>query len=111
LGLTASDTPGVAILALTPALILTSIRPVDVLENHLLLTLGIVIIASLAYYLVEGLTLWALGYHPEWGPTLRYSFLPQLALNLALTPVVYGIIWLLSPDKRYEARIGGYLKY
>lgn len=111
LGLTASDTPGLAILSLTPAVILTNIRHVYVLENRLLLTLSIVIIASLAYYLVEGLTLRALGYHPEWAATLRYSFLPQLALNLALTPVVYGIIWLFSPGKRYEARLGGYLRH
>lgn len=104
LGLITSDDAGLAVLALTPTVVLASIRRVQIIENQLLLTLGIVLMSTVAYYLIEGLVLAILGYRPAWGPIFRHSFLAELVTNLALTPPVFGLLWLASPDIRYRAQ-------
>lgn len=61
-------------------------------ESHILMPLGVMLVASALFYIISILTMWVLGYQLEFEYAIIRVALPGTFLNLLLTlPVTQGI--------------------
>jgi len=89
LGLMSSEPLGVAIIALALAAWAAQGASWRAVEGGVLAALGVVLLASSVYHLLDGLLLQALGYPVPWWPGLAAALAGGALINALLTPLFY----------------------
>lgn len=100
LGLVDGHPLGVAVLALIPLVLLTEIREARIIEGDFLLSIFVVLLATLAYELIILIVLRVTGETVQWWGTLARVVVPAAVVNALLVPPVYGLLWVGSRDLR-----------
>jgi rod shape-determining protein MreD len=100
LGLLDSQPLGLAMLALTPLMLLTEIREMRLVESDLLPAVILVAVATLSYEIAILLTLVAEGGHAGFQSSVLDVLVPAVIANVLLLLPVYGIVSLASWDTR-----------
>ncbi len=100
LGLVDGQPWGMAMLALVPVVLLTEIREARIIEGDFLLSIFVVLLATLAYELIILIVLRVTGETVQWWGTLSRVAAPAAIVNALLVPPVYGLLWLGSRDLR-----------
>ena len=99
-GLLDSQPLGVAMLALTPLILMTDVRELRLVESHLAPALMLTALATVSYEGMTLLTLVVTGDRPDWVASLRDAVLPAIIANTLLLLPVYGALRLASLDQR-----------
>ena len=99
-GLIGLQTPGLVLLALLPIAGFGVLREMHVIHNDLVLALGIVFAASVAYEVVILLSVMATGGALDPLAALRSAVLPVAIVNVAMTPFVFAVMRLARPSSR-----------
>jgi len=99
-GLIGLQTPGLALLALLPIAGFGVLREMHVIHNDLVLALGLVFAASVAYEVVILLSVMATGGALDPLAALRSAVLPAAIVNVAMTPFVFAVMRLAKPSSR-----------
>ncbi len=100
LGLVDGHPWGMAMLALIPVVLLTEIREARIIEGDFLLSIFVILLATLAYELIILIVLRVTGETVQWWGTLARVAVPAAIVNALLVPPVYGLLWLGSRDLR-----------
>ncbi len=99
-GLIGLQTPGVVLLALLPIAGLGLLREMHVIHSDLVLAVGLVFAASVAYEIVILLSVMATGGALDPLAALRSAVLPSAIVNVVMTPFVFGVMRLAKPTSR-----------
>ncbi len=99
-GLIGLQTPGLVLLALLPIAGFGVLREMHVIHNDLVLALGLVFAASVAYEVVILLSVMATGGALDPLAALRSAVLPAAIVNVAMTPFVYAVMRFARPSSR-----------
>ena len=99
-GLIGLQTPGLVLLALLPIAGFGVLREMHVIHNDLVLALGLVFAASVAYEVVILLSVMATGGALDPLAALRSAVLPVAIVNVAMTPFVFAVMRLARPSSR-----------
>jgi len=98
--LTTSDPLGLSVLALSPIVLLASLREFRPVESDFLPALAVVATASLAYSILGMTVLTATGNDVPWGTALLSLTAPSLIVNPLFAVLFYPPIRWLSPRPR-----------
>jgi len=98
--LTTSDPLGLSVLALSPIVLLASLREFRPVESDFLPALAVVAAASLAYSILGMAVLTATGDAVPWGTALLWLTVPSLIVNPLFAVLLYPPIRWLSPRPR-----------
>jgi hypothetical protein len=98
LGLVGLQTPGLVLLGLLPIAGLGLLRELHVIHSDALLTLALVLAASLAYETVMLLDIMATGGVLDLSTAITRAVLPAAIVNVVLTPPVYLVMRLAKPN-------------
>jgi hypothetical protein len=98
LGLVGLQTPGLVLLGLLPIAGFGLLRELHVIHSDALLTLALVLAASLAYETIMLLDIMATGGVLDLSTALTRAVLPAAIVNAALTPPVYLVMRLAKPN-------------
>jgi len=98
LGLVGLQTPGLVLLGLLPIAGLGLLRELHVIHSDALLTLALVLAASLAYETIMLLDIMATGGVLDLATAVTRAVLPAAIVNLALTPPVYVVMRLAKSN-------------
>ena len=99
-GLIGLQTPGLVLLALLPIAGFGVLREIHVIHNDLVLAIGLVFAASVAYEVVILLSVMATGGAIDPLAALRSAVLPVAIVNVAMTPFVFAVMRLARPPSR-----------
>ena len=99
-GLIGLQTPGLVLLALLPIAGFGVLREIHVIHNDLVLAIGLVFAASVAYEVVILLSVMATGGALDPLAALRSAVLPVAIVNVAMTPFVFAVMRLARPPSR-----------
>ena len=99
-GLIGLQTPGLVLLALLPIAGFGVLREMHVIHNDLVLAIGLVFAASVAYEVVILLSVMATGGALDPLAALRSAVLPVAIVNVAMTPFVFAVMRLARPSSR-----------
>jgi len=94
------QSPGLVLLALLPVAGFGVLRELHVVHSDLILVLLLVFAASLAYELVILGSIMATGGPLDVSTALRATVVPAAMVNVALAPVVYGMMRFARPAQR-----------
>lgn len=97
---------GLALLALAPIVLLASVRELRLLENELMLALGVTLLSTIAYHLTYVVALQILGRPAGWTGGQLEVTLTATAVNLALAAPALWAVRLASVDVRAAATGG-----
>ena len=100
LGLLDSQPLGLAMLALTPLILMGDVRDLRVVESDLLLAVVLTALATLAYEGTGLVTLAVTGERLNWLATVLGVLVPATIANVLLLLPVYAVVRLASPDLR-----------
>ena len=87
---------GAHLVALAPAVLLTTLRRVEFTDSPLALSLVLAPMATAAYYLVLALTLQLNGWHVDWTDGVLLVLAPAMVVNLLLSPFFYWGVTALA---------------
>jgi len=99
-GLIDSQELGVAMLALTPLILMTTVRDMRLVESDLVPAIAITAIGTLVYETVVLLTLAVRGEHLDWLASTTDVLVPATIANVLVLLPLYGVLRLASPDHR-----------
>ena len=100
LGLVGLQTPGLALLALLPIAGFGMVREIHLIHSEALLTLLLVIGATLAYETIMLGGVIATGGRLDIEAGFRSVVVPSALVNLGMTPFVYGAMRFARPTER-----------
>jgi rod shape-determining protein MreD len=101
-GLIDSQELGVAMLALAPLILMTTVRDMRLVESDLVPALAITAIGTLVYETVVLLTLALRGEHLDWLASTTDVLVPATIANVLLLLPLYGVLRLASPEPRHR---------
>ena len=99
-GLIDSQELGVAMLALAPLILMTTVRDMRLVESDLVPAIALTAIGTLVYETVVLLTLAVRGEHLEWLASTTDVLVPATIANVLLLLPLYGVLRLASPEPR-----------
>ena len=99
-GLIDSQELGVAMLALAPLILMTTVRDMRLVESDLVPAIAITAIGTLVYETVVLLTLAVRGEHLDWLASTTDVLVPATIANVLLLLPLYGVLRLASPEQR-----------
>ena len=100
LGLVESRPVGVALLAMTPVLLLSELRALRLTPSEFLLTVALVFLSSLIYEMVILVALRLQGETVGWLDAFLRAVLPTAVLSVLFTPPLYWLVWSRSEKLR-----------
>ena len=100
LGLVGLQPPGVVLLALLPVAALGVVRELHIVHSDFVLALLLIIPATLAYETVMLLSVMATGGALDLIEGLRATVVPVAIVNVALMPLVFGMMRFAKPANR-----------
>ena len=100
LGLVGLQSPGVVLLALLPVAALGVIRELHIVHSDFVLAMLLIVPATLAYELVMLLSVMATGGTLDLASGVRATVIPAAVVNLALMPLVFGVMRFAKPANR-----------
>lgn len=100
IGLLDGQPLGTALLALIPVALLAEVREARIVEGDLLLAIGAIVVATLAYETLFLITLRLTGETVHWWGSFSRMIIPTAIINTLLMPPLYAMMWLASSDLR-----------
>jgi hypothetical protein len=97
LGLVGLQTPGLVLLALLPLAALGFVRELHVIHSDVLLVIGLVVAATIAYELVLLAGVMLTGGVLDPATAVMRAVVPAAIVNVAITPPVYAVMRLAKP--------------
>lgn len=91
---------GVALLAMTPVLLLSALRAIRLTQSDVLLAVLLVFVGSLLYEMVFLVALRLLGESVDWWHGFLNAVVPSAIVNALFTPVAYWFVWMRSSKLR-----------
>jgi len=100
LGLLDSQALGLAMLALSPLVLMTEVRELKLVQSELAPAVALTVGATLVYELTGLVTLAVTGTNPDWLASVLDVLVPAVVANVLLLLPVYGLLRLASLDLR-----------
>lgn len=104
LGLLDAEPIGLAMLALSPLILLVDVREMRAIDSSLLPAVALVALATLSYESTFLVTLAVAGEQLDWLASTLDVLIPAMTANVLLLLPVYAIVRLASWDKRQPQR-------
>ena len=100
LGLLDAQPLGLAMLALSPLILLGALRELRLVESDLVPAIVMVAVTTLVYEGTLLVTLAVTGEQVDWLASSKDVLVPSAVANVLLLLPVYGLVWLASVDLR-----------
>jgi rod shape-determining protein MreD len=104
LSLVGSQPMGVALLALTPIVLLSEVREARLAQSDFLIAVALVLVSSLVYEVVLMVALRATGETVGWADGMVRVVLPTAMVDALFTPPLYWLVWWRSMATRPRVR-------